>query len=100
LGINDGKGIVFVSRLGEIFPSGFLPICCGQFPNDHLVRVYQQSPLFRWLRDAKSLQGKCGACEYRHVCGGSRARALAVTGDPFAEDPDCAYVPQALQQGS
>jgi radical SAM protein with 4Fe4S-binding SPASM domain len=89
---------MFVSHLGLIYPSGFLPIYCGLFPRDHLVRVYQRSPLFRALRNADLLQGKCRLCEYRHICGGSRARAFAVTGDPHAEEPDCAYIPGAMNR--
>jgi radical SAM protein len=100
LGINDGKGILFVSHLGLIYPSGFLPIQCGVFPRDHVVRVYQESPLFRALRDANRLRGKCGRCEYRHICGGSRARSFALTGDPHAQDPDCAYVPALMKRDS
>jgi len=93
VGTNDGKGILFVSHTGEIYPSGFLPVCCGQFPLDSVVRVYQQSAPFRALRDGDRLGGKCGACEFRNVCGGSRARAFGLTGDPLAAEPDCAYVP-------
>jgi len=93
---NDGKGVMFVSHAGEIYPSGFLPICCGMFPADHVVHVYQNSPIFRGLRDDNRLEGKCKVCEFRHICGGSRARAYAVTGNLFAEEPDCSYVPQAL----
>jgi radical SAM protein len=93
-GTNDGKGILFVSQVGEIYPSGFLPIACGRFPFESVLRVYQASRLFRSLRDADGLCGKCGTCEYRHICGGSRARAYAVSGgDPLASEPDCAYVP-------
>ena len=84
---------MFVSHTGEMYPSGFLPVCCGQFPHDSVVRVYQESALFRALRDADGFGGKCGACEYRHLCGGSRARSYALTGDPLAAEPDCAYVP-------
>ena len=80
---------------GEIFPGPSLPIHCGRFPFDSVVRVYQHSPLFQALRDGDRLGGKCGACEFRHVCGGSRARAYAVTGDSLAPEPDCAYVPPA-----
>jgi AdoMet-dependent heme synthase len=94
-GTNDGRGVMFVSHTGEIYPSGFLPVRCGQFPRDSVVRVYQESAVFRALRDANRLGGKCGACEYRHLCGGSRARSYALTGDPLAADPDCAYVPPA-----
>jgi radical SAM protein len=100
LGINDGKGIVFISHLGLIYPSGFLPIHCGAFPRDHLVRVYQEAPILRALRDADRLEGKCRVCEYRNICGGSRARAFAVTDNPLAEEPDCAYWPSALQENA
>lgn len=92
-GTNDGKGIAFVSHTGEIYPSGFLPIPCGQAPRDSIVRVYQDADLFRALRDADRLAGKCGACEFKNLCGGSRARAFATTGDPLAEEPDCQYLP-------
>jgi len=95
LGTNDGKGILFISHAGLIHPSGFMPIVAGIFPWDSVVEVYQRSPLFRALRDANRLRGKCGICEYRHLCGGSRARSYALTGDPLASDPDCAYQPSA-----
>jgi radical SAM protein len=92
-GTNDGKGVMFLSHIGEIFPSGFLPICCGRFPLDRLRNVYQNSSLFRALRDADQLGGKCGVCEFKEICGGSRSRAFAVTGHPLDAEPDCAYVP-------
>lgn len=98
MGVNDGKGILFVSHTGTLHPSGFMPITCGVFPQQHVVQVYQDSPICRGLRNADRLQGKCRACEYRSICGGSRARAYAVTGDLFAEEPDCAYVPSSLAQ--
>ena len=93
LGVNDGKGVMFVGHTGLIHPSGFLPINCGNFPRDHVVTVYQQSPVFRALREPDSLEGKCRICEFRQLCGGSRARAYAVTGNPFAQEPDCIYQP-------
>jgi MoaA/NifB/PqqE/SkfB family radical SAM enzyme len=93
IGTNDGKGVLFISHVGEICPTGFLPIECGRFPADSVVRVYQESPLFRSLRDPDQLKGKCGVCDFRAICGGSRARAYALTGDPLAAEPDCAYVP-------
>ncbi|MFC1757190.1 radical SAM/SPASM domain-containing protein, partial [Planctomycetota bacterium] len=96
LGVNDGKGIMFVSHTGTIHPSGFMPITCGVFPQQHVVQVYQDSPIFRGLRDADRLEGKCGACEFRNICGGSRARAYALTGNPYAEEPDCVYVPPSM----
>jgi radical SAM protein len=96
LGVNDGKGVLFVGHTGLVYPSGFLPIVCGIYPLEHLVRTYQRSPVFRALRDADRLEGKCSVCEFRHLCGGSRARACAVTGNPLAQEPDCAYVPAAM----
>lgn len=93
LGVGDGKGIMFVNHRGEIYPAGFLPLGCGRFPNDSVVDVYQNHPTFLALRDPEQFKGNCGACEYRYVCGGSRARAYAVTGDPLAGEPDCVYQP-------
>lgn len=93
VGTNDGKGVLFVSHIGEIFPSGFLPVECGRFPRDSVVEVYQKSGLFTALRDPDRLGGKCGVCDYRSLCGGSRARAHALSGDPLAPEPDCAYIP-------
>lgn len=81
-GTNDGKGIAFVSHTGEIYPSGFLPIRCGQVSLDSIVRVYQKAAPFRALCDEEPLGGKCGACEFKTICGGSRARSYAVNGDP------------------
>jgi MoaA/NifB/PqqE/SkfB family radical SAM enzyme len=94
LHVNNSKGVMFVSHVGLVYPSASMPILCGIYPLQHLVRIYQASPVFRKLRDTDNLQGKCGFCEYRHICGGSRARAHAATGNPLAEDPDCAYVPE------
>lgn len=96
---NDGKGILFVGHTGLIYPSEFMPLVCGLFSLDHLVHVYQHSPVFQALRDGDRLEGKCRICEYRHICGGSRARAYAVTGNPFAQEPDCNYVPRAMRSG-
>ncbi len=99
-GINDGKGFVFVSHTGEIFPSGFLPLAAGNVRRESLVEVYRNAPLFRELRDSGRLRGKCGACQYRNLCGGSRSRAYATTGDYLAEDPCCVYQPAALAAGA
>jgi radical SAM protein len=95
-GINDGQGIAFVSHVGTISPSGFLPIECGNVRLEGLARVYRDNPLFRALRDPDHYGGKCGACEFRKVCGGSRARAYAASGDPLGSDPMCAYAPGQL----
>jgi radical SAM protein len=95
LGVNDGKGVMFVGHTGLVHPSGFLPIVCGAYPLENIVHIYQESPVFRALRDANRLEGKCNYCEFRQICGGSRARAYAVTDNLFAQEADCAYVPQA-----
>ncbi len=91
LGVRDGNGIMFVGHTGEIFPAGFLPLECGRFPTDSVVDVYQNHPTFVALRNPDGFAGDCGECEYRYVCGGSRSRAFAVTGDPLAAEPDCVY---------
>jgi radical SAM protein len=93
-GINDGVGFLFVSHIGEICPSGFLPVPAGNVRTDDIADVYRHSPLFTKLRDTDALGGKCGVCPFRRVCGGSRARAFATTGDVLAEDPLCAYIPR------
>ncbi|WP_435129875.1 TIGR04053 family radical SAM/SPASM domain-containing protein [Halobaculum sp. D14] len=93
LGITAGNGFAFVSHVGDVYPSGFLPEAAGNVRDDGVVDVYRDAALFESLRDPDALGGKCGACEYRHVCGGSRSRAYAYTGDPLAADPLCAYVP-------
>jgi AdoMet-dependent heme synthase len=97
-GVNDGDGFMFVSHTGDIFPSGFLPVKAGSIREDDLLDVYRNAPLFRQLRDRSLLKGKCHVCEYRPVCGGSRARAYAVTGDYLEAEPYCAYVPVRYQR--
>jgi radical SAM protein len=93
LAVNDGKGFVFVSHAGEVYPSGFLPLSAGNVRHERLADIYRWSPLFVGLRDEGRLEGKCAVCPFRSVCGGSRARAYAHTGNPYAADPACAYVP-------
>lgn len=99
-GINDGKGFVFISHRGEVFPSGFLPVSAGNVRRQSLAELYRQSPLFVSLRDSSNLKGKCGVCEFREVCGGSRARAYALTGDLFAEERCCVWQPKTVSAGS
>jgi radical SAM protein len=93
-GVIAGDGFAFVSHTGEVYPSGFLPESAGRVPEDDVVDVYRNSDLCESLRDRDQLRGKCGACPYRAVCGGSRSRAYATTGDPLASDPLCPYVPE------
>ena len=92
-GINDGKGFVFVSHTGEVHPSGFLPLPAGNIRREQLIEIYRHHPLFVRLRDTSLLKGKCGRCEFKNVCGGSRARAFALTSDFLAEEPCCIYQP-------
>ena len=94
LGIRDGRGVMFISHTGVMSPSGFLPYDCGNVREEHPAEIYRYHPLFVSLRDNEALGGKCGCCEFRAVCGGSRARAYAMTGDSFAEDPACVYQPK------
>jgi radical SAM protein with 4Fe4S-binding SPASM domain len=92
-GVRDGNGIMFISHVGEIYPSGFLPIPLGNVRREDPVAIYRGHPLFVALRDPDALKGKCGRCPFRAICGGSRARAYAVTGDPLESDPLCPYLP-------
>ena len=96
-GVSDGKGFVFVSHTGEIFPSGFLPVSAGNVTAQPLPVVYRDSELFRDLRDVSKRGGKCGVCEYVKICGGSRSRAYASTGDYLAADPRCVYQPHLAE---
>ncbi|NDJ33544.1 MAG: TIGR04053 family radical SAM/SPASM domain-containing protein [Chloroflexi bacterium] len=91
--INAGNGFVFISRRGEVFPSGFMPVEVGSVREASLVDIYRESPLFNTLRDPDAYQGRCGTCEFRNVCGGSRSRAYAVTGQATGEEPFCTYEP-------
>ncbi len=94
-GVNDGKGFCFISHTGDVCPSGFLPVSAGNVHQQPVTEIYRSSDLFRSLRDASLLKGRCGICEFREVCGGSRARAYGLTGDYLAEDPSCVYQPVA-----
>lgn len=94
--VNGGRGFMFISHDGDVSPSGFLPIVAGNVREASPVEIYRSSSLFRSLRDTSLLRGRCGACEYREACGGSRARAWTMTGDLFGDDPTCAHQPEAL----
>ncbi len=96
ISINDGKGFAFISHSGDVYPSGFLPLRAGNVRETPFVDIYRNAPLFRQLRDPSLLKGNCRVCEFRSVCGGSRARAYGVTGDYLAADPSCVYVPAAV----
>lgn len=94
-GVGDGDGFAFISHIGDVYPSGFLPVVCGNVRQQRLPDIYRDAPVMRQLRDKSLLKGKCGVCEFKELCGGSRARAYATTGDYLESDPYCAYVPKA-----
>jgi radical SAM protein with 4Fe4S-binding SPASM domain len=95
-GMRDGNGILFISYRGDVMPSGFLPLSVGNVRDTDALALYREAPLFRDLRRPDKFHGRCGACEYREVCGGSRGRAYAATGDPLDEDPLCVYQPSTF----
>lgn len=97
-GTRDGKGIVFVSHDGEVYPAGFLPLPLGNVRRESIVEIYREHPLLKQIR-AGRFHGRCGACEYADLCGGSRARAFASSGDPLGADPACPYVPGSAPTG-
>jgi len=98
LPINEGRASIFISSTGELFFSQGLRVSEGNVRHHKLAEVYRNSTLFHSLRDPGNLKGKCGDCEFKDLCGGSRARAWAVHGDVFAEEPCCSYVPAAVRK--
>ncbi|OZU87992.1 radical SAM/SPASM domain-containing protein [Virgibacillus indicus] len=97
-GVNDGNGFVFISHTGDVYPSGLLPIKAGNVRQTPLATIYRESEVFQNLRNPDKYKGKCGVCEFRHVCGGSRSRAYNVTGDYMESEPYCVYIPRAMRQ--
>lgn len=92
-GCLGGSGFCFVSHRGIVQPCGFLDLDCGDVTKTSFADIWRNSDIFRQLRDADNLTGKCGECQYRKVCGGCRARAYEATGDFLAEEPLCSYNP-------
>ncbi|MEH7546478.1 TIGR04053 family radical SAM/SPASM domain-containing protein [Neobacillus vireti] len=97
-GVNDGNGFVFISHIGDVYPSGLLPVKAGNIRETPLAEIYRESPIFKALRNPDGFKGKCGVCEFRYVCGGSRSRAYAMTGDYLESEPFCVYIPKALRE--
>ena len=91
--VNSGRGFAFVDHVGEVYPSGFLPTAVGSVRDQSFPEIYRGSELLQELRNPDGFGGRCGQCEFRTVCGGSRSHAYATTGDPLAEDPSCLYDP-------
>jgi radical SAM protein len=96
-GVNDGNGFVFISHIGDVYPSGLLPVKAGNVRETPLAEIYRESPIFKSLRNPDQFKGKCGVCEFRYVCGGSRSRAYAMTGDYLESEPYCVYIPKSLR---
>ncbi len=95
-GITDGRGMLFVSHVGDVYPSGFLPLKAGNVREQSLKEIYNESKIFQDLKDPERLKGKCGRCQFKRICGGSRARAYAVFGDYLMQEPKCIYTPSSL----
>lgn len=93
LEVSAGRGFCFISHTGDVYPSGFLPTAGGNVRTESLQTIYRESDAFRQIRDLSQLKGRCRRCEFRDVCGGSRARAYAASGDVMAEEPLCSYTP-------
>ncbi len=90
-----GTGVCFISHRGEIYPCGYLPVMAGDLNKQPFAEIWEKSPVFLQLRDTDNLKGKCGACEFRNVCMGCRARAFAQTGNMLDAEPFCVYEPKA-----
>ncbi len=97
-GVNDGNGFVFISHIGDVYPSGLLPVKAGNVRETPLAEIYRESPIFKSLRNPDEYKGKCGQCEFRNVCGGSRSRAYAMTGDYLESEPYCVYIPKSMRK--
>lgn len=97
-GVNDGNGFVFISHTGDVMPSGLLPLVGGNVREKSLAEIYRNSPVFKDLRSPDKYKGKCGVCEFRYVCGGSRSRTYAVTGDYMGSEPFCVYIPESMRK--
>jgi radical SAM protein with 4Fe4S-binding SPASM domain len=93
-----GLGILFVGHQGDVYPCGYLPVKCGSILKSKLSDIWYKNKELARMRDSDKLEGKCGICGYRHVCGGCRARAYAATGNYMAEEPFCVYVPPEIRQ--
>lgn len=97
-GVNDGNGFAFVNHIGDVMPSGLLPIVGGNIRDTPLAEIYRESKVFKELRQPDNYKGKCGVCEFNKICGGSRSRTYAVTGDYMESEPFCVYIPQAMRK--
>ena len=92
-----GSAVCFISRTGDVQPCGYLPLKVGNVRERTLSQIWTDSEVFAALRDPGQLVGKCGACGYRKLCQGCRARAFAASGDFLAEEPDCPHTPKGYR---
>ena len=99
-GVNDGNGFAFVNHIGDVMPSGLLPIVGGNIRDTALAEIYREAKVFKDLRQPDNYKGKCGVCEFNKICGGSRSRTYAVTGDYMESEPFCVYIPQSMRKKS
>ena len=95
-----GTGFCFISHVGRVQGCGYLDVSAGNIKEQSFAEVWNESPLFRELRDLSKIKGKCGACEYKRICGGCRARAYEASGDYLAAEPYCVYQPRACKEGT
>ena len=98
-GCLGGSSFVFISHVGQVQPCGYLEVASGNIREESFKQIWENSPVFRDLRDLKRYRGKCGKCEYIRFCGGCRARAYEAAGDYLAEEPLCLYRPRSMAGG-
>lgn len=96
-GCLGGIGFCFISHVGQVQPCGYLPLNCGNIREKTFPQIWRESEWFLKFRDKSCYEGKCGVCEYHKVCGGCRARAMSMTGNPMGEEPLCAYLPKKIR---
>jgi AdoMet-dependent heme synthase len=93
-GCLGGSAFCFISHIGQVQPCGYLEVACGNIQNRSIQKIWENSEVFKNLRDLNKYSGKCGRCEFIKICGGCRARAYEATGDYLAEEPLCLYEPR------
>ena len=94
-GCLGGISFCFISHVGQVQPCGYLELDCGNVQKQSFAEIWENSEVFRNIRDLSKYGGKCGRCEFIKVCGGCRARAYEATGDYLAEEPLCLYQPKS-----